>query len=92
MPEVVLEEDEIEEEGEEGNDDDEDEKTGDDELEDELALEPVLDTGGGPLLYWNRERRLEPPQISFVLPLQAILQPALPSGAGPPPFSSLLSQ
>ena len=91
--EVVLDDDDEDEEEEDEEDDDEVEVR-DDELVDELVdeLELVVDITGGPLLYWNMVRRLEPPQISFPLPLQAILQPVLPSGAGPPPFSSLLSQ
>jgi hypothetical protein len=98
--EDVLDEDETEEEEDDDDDEDEEEEeedeeddeveVRDDELVDELEL--VVDITGGPLLYWNMVRRLEPPQISFPLPLQAILQPVLPSGAGPPPFSSLLSQ
>lgn len=31
-------------------------------------------------------RRFEPPQVSSELPLQDMLHPVLPSGAGPPPF------
>ena len=56
----------------------------------ELEDEPE-DVVGGPLLHWKTVKRLDPPQISLTLPLQPILQPALPSGAGPP-FSNLLSQ
>ena len=39
-----------------------------------------------------RDSLFAPPQISADAPLQAMLQPALPSGAGAPPFSSALPQ
>lgn len=39
-----------------------------------------------------RLRRLGPPHVSCVLPLQAMLQRAFPSGAIAPPLRSVLSQ
>jgi hypothetical protein len=39
-----------------------------------------------------RDSLFEPPQISVDAPLQAMLQPAVPSGAGAPPFCSALPQ
>jgi hypothetical protein len=36
--------------------------------------------------YEKAVRRFGPPHVSALLPLQAMLQPALPSEAGPPPL------
>jgi hypothetical protein len=48
---------------------------------------------GLPTYAWlYKSNRFGPPQVSAELPLQAMSHPVSPSGAGPPPFSSLLSQ
>jgi hypothetical protein len=69
------------------------------EVEDALAVDDVEEvfeeedeTETGAIMYWNMVSLHEPPQISSALPRQAMLHPALPSGAGPPPFWNELPQ
>ena len=58
------------------------------------ALETAVDEDDVPVAVENfqKVKRLGPPHISVWFPLQAILHPVLPSGAGPPAFRIWLSQ
>jgi hypothetical protein len=49
-----------------------------------------FDGGGAEDVYWYKSSLLGPPHISALFPLHFILQSALPSGAGPPPFTTAL--
>lgn len=59
------------------------------ELEDEDGDEATIPAA---FMYSYTESLELPPQISVVLPSQVQVQPALPSGAGPPPFEKTLPQ
>jgi hypothetical protein len=63
-----------------------------DEVEEVEEEEEEDETETGATMYWNTVSLHEPPQVSPALPRQAMLHPALPSGAGPPPFWNELPQ
>jgi hypothetical protein len=62
------------------------------DVEEVVEEEDEDETETGAIMYWNTVSLHEPPQISAALPRQAMLHPALPSGAGPPPFWNELPQ
>jgi hypothetical protein len=67
------------------------------ELDVEDAEEEVelIVVQGSTLTVWLKSyisNRFAPPQNSDAFPLQSMLQPLIPSGASPPPFSKLVPQ
>ena len=58
------------------------------------GAEDVVELGEDEVVFVakNKLSLFGPPQVSSAFPLQGILHPAEPSGAGPPPFWSALPQ
>jgi hypothetical protein len=58
----------------------------------EVEMEELVPVAVVPPPKLYKSNLFGPPHVSSAFPLQAMSQSALPSGAGPPPFSSTLSQ